>query len=213
MTLEVAIICFWFLFLSVQQRLFDLLIRRQLLAPFTARKLTHLAVGFWVLLLDLFVRHWYLVAIPITMILAANVQANIQRGNLGNFAKRIFPLIGFLAPLALILSFWHQQRREIVVLAVLAMTVGDTAAAIVGRRFGKIKVSWTGKTMEGALANFAASLLILVCAGFALYDLTWKLFLIPAGSAAAVELVVGGEWDNPTSVLLLMLLLRYPLLA
>jgi dolichol kinase len=170
-------------------------------------------LGFCVIVLDLFVRHWYLAAIPITMILAANVHANTRRGNLRRFAKRIFPLAGFLAPLALILSFWHEQRSEIVVLAVLAMTIGDTAAAIVGRRFGKHKVSWTGKSLEGALANFAGSLLILICAGLALYHLPLKMFFLPAGAVAGLELVVGGEWDNPASIMLLILLLGYPFVS
>jgi dolichol kinase len=211
MRFQVLVILLWFLFLPALQRLLDFSIQKRLLSPFVARKISHLAVGLWVIPLALFVREWYLVAIPITMILAANAHANLQRGSLGRLEKRLFPLAGFLLPLILILYFWHQQRSDLVVLAVLTMTVGDTAAAFVGMRFGKRRVSWTGKTVEGAVANFISSLVVLVGVGQAFYHMPFNIFPLPAAVISLLEAVLPGEWDNPLTVVVLLVMLRYPL--
>jgi len=210
MRLEIFVICIWFAFLPAQQRLLDAAIKKQVITPFVARKISHLAVGFWVVPLAAFVRHWYLVAIPITMILAGNVHANTQRGNLGRLQKRLFPLVGFLLPAVLILYFWHQQRSDLVVLAVLAMTVGDTAAAFVGIRFGKHHIPWTGKTVEGGIANFISTFVVLAGLGHFFYHMPFGLFPLPAAVVALLEAVLPGEWDNPLAVVMLLVLLRYP---
>ena len=47
--------------------------------------------------------------------------------------------------------------KEIAVSALGALVLGDTAAALVGRAFGRIRV--LGKTLEGSLAFFAVSFL------------------------------------------------------
>lgn len=211
MGFEILIICSWFAFLLTQQRLLDAAIKKNLIDPFSARKISHLTVGLWVIPLAAFVHRWYLVAIPITMILAANVHANAQRGSLGRMQERIFPLVGFLLPEVLILNFWHQQRSDLVVLAVLAMTVGDTAAAYAGIYFGKRRISWTGKTVEGGLANFISTLGVLVGVGHLFYQLPVGLFPVPAVLVATLEAILPGEWDNPLAVVLLLLLLRFPL--
>jgi dolichol kinase len=213
MGFEIFILCIWFAFLPAQQRLLNAAIGREFITPFAARKISHLTVGFWVVPLAAFVHRWYLVAIPITMILAANVHANSQRGNLGRLHKRLLPLVGFLLPEILILYFWHQQRNDLVVLAVLAMTVGDTAAALAGIRFGRYRVAWTGKTVEGAVANFVASALVLVSVGHGLYQMPIGVLLLPAGVGCLIEAGVRGEWDNPLLIASSLILLQYPLLT
>ncbi len=207
---EIFIICIWFAFLPAQQRFLDAAIKREFITPFAARKISHLTVGLWVVPLAAFVRHWYLVAIPITMILAANVHANSQRGNLGRLQRRLFPLVGFLLPEVLILYFWHQQRSDLVVLAVLAMTVGDTAAAYVGIHFGRHRIPWTGKTVEGGIANFISTLVLLAGVGHFFYPMPLGLFPLPAALVALLEAVLPGEWDNPLAVVVLLVLLGYP---
>ena len=211
MAFEMFVIFLWLAFLPAQQRLLNAGIAKHLLTPFAARKISHLAVGFWVVPLAVLVSRWYLVAIPITMILASNVHANTQRGNLGPLEKRVFPLVGFLLPAVLILYFWKQQWSNLVVLAVLTMTLGDTAAALVGIHFGKHKIPWTGKTVEGGVANFASSFLVLAGLGHFFGHLPVSNFALPAVGVAMMEAVLPGEWDNPLAVVVLLLLLRYPL--
>ena len=207
---DIFILSIWFVFLPTQQRVLDAAIKSQLITTFTARKISHLAVGFWAVPLAAFVHHWYLAAIPITMILAANIHANSQRGSLGRLTRRVYPLVAFLLPEMLILYFWRQQRSDVVVLAVLAMTVGDTAAAYVGIRFGRLRIPWTGKTVEGGIANFIGTLLVLAGVGH-LYRMPLDLFVLPAVLVACLEAVLPGEWDNPLTVIVLLVLLAYPL--
>jgi dolichol kinase len=211
MALDILTLCLWFVFLPVQEKVLDVSIQKAFISPFTARKITHLAVGFWVLPLAAFVQSWYLAAIPITMILAANVHANSQRANLGRLEKRLFPLVGFLLPEILILYFWRHQRSDLVVLAVLAMTLGDTAAACIGIRFGRHKIPSTGKTLEGAVANFVVTLLVLAGVGHAFYGMRFVSFPLAAAAAAILEVVLPGQWDNSLAVVVLLALLRYSL--
>ncbi len=204
MAFEIFILCIWFAFLPVQQKLLKVVTQRGFISPFAARKISHLAVGFWVVPLAVFVKSWYLAAIPITMILAANVQANSQRANFGRLEKRLFPLIGFLLPDILILYLWSHQRSDLVVLAVLAMTVGDTAAACVGTRFGKHKIPSTGKTVEGAVANFVSTLFVLAGVGYFFYGMPPVSFPVAAALAAIVEAMLPGQWDNSIAIIVLI---------
>jgi len=205
---ELFILCLWFVFLASQQRLLDELSGRGVISSFTARKISHLAVGLWVIPLAIFVHRPYLAAIPITMILAANVRANSQRGSHGRIEKRLFAFAGFLLPLLLIMYFWHRGRSNMVVLAVLAMTMGDTAAAYAGSHLGKHRIPWNGKTVEGGIANFIVTLAVLAGIGQAFYDMPLAAFSVPAAVAALLEAVIPGEWDNPLAVVTLLLLLK-----
>ncbi len=211
--IEIVVVLIWLGFLSFFQRLLNRLVLRQSITAFTGRKIAHVVVGIWILPLALLVRHWYLAALPITMILAANTQANLTRARLGRTSQRLFPIVTWAAPVALILYFWSRNRTDLVVLAVLAMSVGDTAAALVGMRFGKHKVPWTGKTLEGAAANFVTCFATLAVAGRLLYQMPVGNFVLPAAAAAIVEAALPGEWDNPVTIMLLLILLQYQPLA
>jgi len=106
------------------------------------------------------------------------------------------------------LAAWVSARRtDLVVLAVLAMSIGDTAAALVGKRFGCHKVPWTGKTVEGAAANSIASFATLALVGAWLYRLPPDGFVLPAAAVAILEAALPGEWDNPLAIMLLIGLL------
>ncbi len=146
------------------------------------------------------------------MILAANLHANSQRASLGPLEKRLFPLSRFLLPeiQILILQFWR-QRSDLVVLAVLAMTIGDTAAACVGIRFGKRRISSTGKTVEGAVANFVSTLVVLATIGCVFYGMPFSSFPLAAAAAAILEALSPGQWDNSLAIVVLLALLRYSL--
>jgi dolichol kinase len=59
--------------------------------------------------------------------------------------------------------------KPVALLSILYLAVGDPIAAFVGTRFGRTKL-WSGKSLEGALANAAASFLV-----------TWIFFLLYLG--------------------------------
>ena len=101
-----------------------------------------------------------------------------------------------------------------------AWGVGDAFAALVGKRFGKHKITWKyadgKKSVEGSLAMFVSSALAVVCVLLVHDHLTWPAYIaIPiAGSAAAtvVEMVSKDGMDTvfcPTAAMLVMV----PLMA
>jgi phytol kinase len=206
--IEIAVVAAWMVALSSMQSALGRLVQQRKIAEFTARKAAHVLAGLLILPLAFLVRRWQVAAVPITMVLAANTKANLSRAaHLGRVSERLFPLLTCAVPVALILVFWARGRSDLVVLAVLAMTIGDTAAALVGMRYGRHKVSWTGKSWEGAAANFAASFATMWVTGAALYGMSAGLFVVPALVAAVVEASLPGEWDNPVAIVLVMLLL------
>jgi phytol kinase len=206
---EIAVVVLWIAAVSVLHRMLNRFVLAGQISEFAARKIAHVTVGLFVIPLALLVGHWQLAALPITMILAANTKANLTRSSLGNRGRRLFPLIACALPVALILYCWSRQRTDLVVLAVLTMSIGDTAAALAGIRYGRHKVPWTGKTWEGAAANFAASLATLWVAAEWLYTTPPGLSVLAGAAAAAsiLEAVVRGEWDNPLAIMLVILLL------
>jgi hypothetical protein len=44
-----------------------------------------------------------------------------------------------------------------------------------------------------------------------LYGMPVSLFPLPAAAAAVLEAVTPGEWDNPLTIVILLVLLSYPL--
>lgn len=209
--IEIAAAVGWIAALSLIQSGLGQLVRQHRIAEFTARKAAHVAAGLLILPLAFLVQRWQVAAVPITMVLAANTRANLTRARLGRAVERLFPLITCAAPAVLILVFWARGRTDLIVLAVLAMTIGDTAAALVGMRYGKHKVPWTGKSLEGAAANFVASFVTMWLAGAVLYRMPAEVFLLPAAAAAAVEASLAGEWDNPVTIMLVLALLAFRL--
>ena len=212
LTSEILVLVLWIAFLPLLQWALNLFIKGEVIAPFAARKISHVLVGVWVIPFSCWIHRWYLAAIPISMILAGNVHANVRRADLDRRQKRLFPLVCFVLPLVLVLFFWNQYPG-VVVLAVLSMTLGDTAAALVGRHWGQHRIAWTGKTWEGAAANFIVSLLVMVTAGRGFYHQPAIIFVMPAAAVAVLETILPGEWDNPLSIVLLLILLRYSWLA
>jgi dolichol kinase len=201
---EIAVVLGWVVCVVAVQQAAAALTRRHRLSSFTARKLPHVVVGLLIVPLAVLVHRWQVAAIPVAMILGANAKANLRRAQLTAKVERIYPLVAFGAPAAVILFLWARGRTDLVVLGVLAMTIGDTAAAFAGMRFGKRRLPWTGKSLEGAAANAAASWITLAAAGALLYGMPPGAFVAPAIAAAAVEVALPGEWDNPVSILVVI---------
>ncbi|MEK7858717.1 MAG: hypothetical protein AAB320_06200 [Elusimicrobiota bacterium] len=91
----------------------------------------------------------------------------------------------------LIVMAWAGGRPALVVASVLNLALGDAAAALVGKRFGRIKIAGGKKSVEGSLACLA------VCWGCGVWaGLPPAAALAGALSATAVELLPTTPWFN-----------------
>jgi dolichol kinase len=88
-------------------------------------------------------------------------------------------------------------RKEIAIASISYLIVGDSLAAIIGRRFGRTRI--VGKTLEGFIACFAACVAI----GLIIPDLTLDIAIVGALAASLAELLPLHVDDN----------LRIPLIA
>lgn len=79
--------------------------------------------------------------------------------------------------------------RRIVLVSFLYLALGDTAAALVGRNFGKVRFP-NGKSLEGSMACFAACFL----AGIVFFS--WPVALLGAACATVLETFPGKLNDN-----------------
>jgi len=60
---------------------------------------------------------------------------------------------------AFLTIFLFPENKSIVTLSLLYLTLGDSVAALIGIKFGKIKLGSRGKSLEGSLAFFAVAFL------------------------------------------------------
>ncbi len=81
--------------------------------------------------------------------------------------------------------------KEIAIISLIYMSVGDTAAGLIGRKFGRIKIY--NKTLEGALAGFVICLM----SGL-IIDLNISILILTIGalSATIIELLPISIDDN-----------------
>lgn len=109
-------------------------------------------------------------------------------------------MLVFFMMASLIAVFWGWQGEEwkfIIVIAVLAWGFGDAAAALVGKSYGKRKIShpWVDnkKTVEGTLAMFFTACFTVMVTLMIYTQLPWYICLIIgvviAPTSALVELV------------------------
>ncbi len=60
---------------------------------------------------------------------------------------------------AFLTIFLFPENKSIVTLSLLYLTLGDSVAALIGIKLGKIKLGSRGKSLEGSLAFFAVAFL------------------------------------------------------
>jgi dolichol kinase len=80
--------------------------------------------------------------------------------------------------------------KRIVLASLFYLSLGDTFAALVGRKVGKNRILNGKKTFEGSAACF------LVCLVFGLFFLEWQLAFIGALAATVIEVISGRLSDN-----------------
>lgn len=96
-----------------------------------------------------------------------------------------------------VLAIFFPGRPYVVAAGILPMAYGDSAAALVGRRYGGRRLA-NGKTLEGIIAMFAASFTVLIAslAYFSrFYPFALSQTLLPALVVSAVVAVV--EFSSP----------------
>ncbi|MCJ1368069.1 hypothetical protein MMC16_007208 [Acarospora aff. strigata] len=168
---------------------------------------------------------------PLTHFLAPYVDGRDHRGPV--VVSHIFLLIGCAIPLWLSLAGiertgqapwqgWEVSRREVsMVSGVICVGLGDAAASLIGRRFGRRKWPWSGgKSLEGSFAFAAAVTLGLVLAkawlrigGWSGGDTDrWFATLVKATIAATgaslTEAILTGGNDNVVVPVILWLLTK-----
>jgi dolichol kinase len=81
--------------------------------------------------------------------------------------------------------------KNLACVGLVYLAVGDTAAEVVGRRFGRVKLLGP-KTLEGTAACFVSS------AAVGLFLLPWPIALVGAAAGTLFELFGTGNIDNAT---------------
>ena len=168
---------------------------------------------------------------PLTYFLAPYVDGRDHRGPI--IVSHIFLLIGCAIPLWLSLAAterigedglvgWDVATRDLSMISgVICVGMGDAAASLVGRRFGRRRWPWSGgKSLEGSAA-FAAAVVagIMVSRAWMLLggwegdtDGRWTLALakatVAAVGASLTEAVLTGGNDNVIVPVVLWLLMR-----
>jgi len=177
------------------------------------RKIVHIGVGLAAIALEIIFREWYIAIIgPLAFILInylsyrANLFRGIETGEKEQFGTIYFPLsFVILTPL-----LWSQPA--ILAASMMPLTWGDSAAGILGKRFGAHKFTILGQrsSLEGSLAMFLFGLLgtyfALVLFGQSA-SMSFVLSLITAFVAAIVEALSPRGLDNLTVPLVCALIL------
>jgi dolichol kinase len=168
---------------------------------------------------------------PLTYFLAPYVDGRDHRGPI--IVSHVFLLIGCAIPLWLSLAAtprdgirpfggWDAMNRDMsMVSGVVCVGMGDAAASLIGRRYGRRRWPWSGgKSLEGSLA-FAVAVVVGLAAARAWLLLggwdgdsgdKWAVTLGKASIAAAIssltEAVLTGGNDNVIVPVILWLLVR-----
>lgn len=168
---------------------------------------------------------------PLTKFLAPYVDGRDYRGPV--IVSHIFLLIGCAIPLWLSLAAvesvgeapwqgWGVSHRELsMVSGVICVGMGDAAASLIGRRFGRRRWCWSGgKSLEGSLA-FALAVVLGLAIGRAWllfggwagdsgdpWSLTLGKAAIAASGASLTESVLTGGNDNVIVPVILWLLVK-----
>lgn len=105
----------------------------------------------------------------------------------GDFTGAFYSLLGFCVTIALF------ESRIVASIALVFIIVGDVAAALIGRKFGKVK--FKGKSLEGSLACLAGTALV-AYAAFEIANFPLLVGLVGAVVATIVEAIPDFVDDN-----------------
>ena len=174
----------------------------------TARKVVHVGVGLWIVPTVFVFSDWRVAVIPPLSFVVVNFLVHRFRlvpalaEDPTNFGTTFFP-ISFAALLALFFRPGEAGDLGFVAVAgVLAMALGDAAAAVFGRRYGTRRYTILGhsRTMEGSLAMClvtaaAVTVVLTTMAGFG-WHAAVAFGLVTGTAAAGIEAVCPFGSDN-----------------
>ena len=195
---EILVTFLWFVIPIIVLGIICILIRVFTKVPdFVFRKILHLIAACMIAILLIIPIHWWVAeiivgisAIGLTVLLLIFEPTPIYKKFFVEKSKHeilISFLLFFLVVACLIALFWGYKgynNRFYVIIAILAWGLGDAAAAICGRLFGKHKVSGKliegTKSIEGSVMCFVFSFTISLILLLTLMYLVWWLALIEA---------------------------------
>ena len=188
----------WFVIPIVVLGIICILIRVFIKIPdFIFRKILHIITACMMMILVIVPTHWWISeiiigisAIGLIILLLSFERASIYQKFFIEKSKHevlISFLLFFLVFASLIAFFWGYRgygHRFYVIIAILAWGLGDAAAAICGRLFGKHKVSGKmiegTKSIEGSIMCFVFAFTISLVLLIVLIHIVWWLALIEA---------------------------------
>ena len=164
----------------------------------SARKLVHFLVSLWVFVMVYWMDSlWARILGPIAFIFINTFMTLKARE--GRAVGMIFFPVALLA-VSILYSF-SLISAETAISSVLVMGAGDSAAALIGTRYGRHQLF--SKSIEGFTAMFAVSFIVLL----AFSSLPWEESFLIAFVAAAAEVLAPHGLDNltvPFAVILMM---------
>lgn len=191
------------------------------------RKIVHAGVGFFVLVWWMFTESWIMLAfftVPFAIILFiamfdGNKVSDSELGDLSNKMGHRTGLFLYVISINLLVIFFFDGHWTAATVGIAAMTFGDSAGSVIGRKYGRHKII-NGKSAEGSFAVFAvtavsAVLLILFYAFLAsegLFNGTAdpSVNILVAGVVAGIvaslsEMLCPGQLDNIANPMLVAL--------
>ncbi|MEW5693598.1 MAG: hypothetical protein AB1765_09920 [Candidatus Hydrogenedentota bacterium] len=87
--------------------------------------------------------------------------------------------------------------KSVAILSLVPLIFGDSVASLIGKKFGRIKISGT-KTLEGTLSFFCTTLIISLIINYNLFDANFSLTILffTAIVSSIAELIFRGNKDN-----------------
>lgn len=133
------------------------------------RKVVHVGVGIWIVPTLLLFQDWRWAVVPPATFVVLNLISYrtsllgaMEEADKRNLGTILFPI----AFIVLIAWFWPKGRPDAIAGGILVLALGDAAAALVGRRFGRhrYRVGGSTRSLEGTGAMVALSVVALVVA-------------------------------------------------
>lgn len=167
---------------------------KKILGEEGARKFIHIGVSNWWILAMIFFTGdnavWFAMIPPVTFIVLnylsyrLNLLKAMERGGKGNLGTVYFPVSLLIL---VILTFGVLKRPEIGAIGILIMGYGDGLAAAIGSKYGKHKLVF-GKSLEGTVTMFVASLVVALAVGLFYYPV-WTALILAVGVSAFATLI------------------------